>query len=198
MSFKFFKSNSARRHLPNVLANIQAIDKRLKPCYLWDAFAADIVEIELFLKELRSTGLIEKKLSVISICDTALITEYENLKSHIDKFCVENVYLVDVSKSQDLPSLLPAVEKERILAPVLRYAQDLLSKSFDSSNSDKILHIDTSICNVTTLFGTLLGYPVIYWYSPSDSDFTCLSMLPLKVYRIMSTITPKFHSTATV
>ncbi|CAH1265012.1 C1orf74 [Branchiostoma lanceolatum] len=37
--------------------------------------------------------------------------------------------------------------------------------------------------NISTLFGLLVGYPVLYWYDPTQ-DSTCLSMVPLLVYNV--------------
>jgi len=38
--------------------------------------------------------------------------------------------------------------------------------------------------NRTTVFGLLLGYPIVYWYSNVTSADNCLSQVPLRVFRI--------------
>ena len=38
--------------------------------------------------------------------------------------------------------------------------------------------------NFSTLFGVLLGYPVVYWYSDIQHCSNCLSMVPLSVHRV--------------
>lgn len=38
--------------------------------------------------------------------------------------------------------------------------------------------------NRSTVFGLLLGYPVVYWYSNVASADNCLSHVPLRMFRI--------------
>jgi len=38
--------------------------------------------------------------------------------------------------------------------------------------------------NRTTLYGVLLGYPVVYWYDDVNGAGNCLSMIPLQVITV--------------
>lgn len=40
--------------------------------------------------------------------------------------------------------------------------------------------------NRTSVFGLLLGYPVVYWYSNVSSADNCLSQVPLRLFRILT------------
>ncbi|XP_054713243.1 UPF0739 protein C1orf74 homolog [Uloborus diversus] len=190
MSSKWFKNcKSARRHLLNVLFNLQAVDKEIKPCYLWDAFPADISEVKLYLNELYSSGQISKSLNAFLVNDTIFVTRFENLKTQLDNLGAKKVKVIDVSKENVMPIILPAEEKSKVLKSVMKNVHTLLSSLTDPDSCDKeVKNADVPICNITTLYGVLVGYPVLYWYSlqSHNSDFTCLSMVPLKVYKVMS------------
>ncbi|GFU19865.1 uncharacterized protein NPIL_639081 [Nephila pilipes] len=182
----FKNKKVARKHLSNVLINIQAVDKQIKPCYLWDLFTADISEIRIYLKDLYSLGLTKSCLSAFSIDDTVFVTHYTYLKNYLDNFCIENVSVVDVSRTKSVPALLVSYEEKwRALSPVVETVQTFLTnfhKCIDMSFTVK-----STTVNLTTLFGFLLSYPVLYWYTPQtpDIEFLCLSMIPLKVHQVV-------------
>ncbi|GFQ73613.1 uncharacterized protein TNCT_360841 [Trichonephila clavata] len=183
MSFK--NKRVARRHLSNVLINIQAVDKQIKPCYLWDLFTADISEIRAYLKKLHALGLTKSCLSAFSIDDTVFVTHYTYLKNYLNSFQVENVSVVDVSNSKSSPALIVSKdEKWRALAPVLETVEAFLKKFHE--HIDVPFEVKSPLVNLTTLFGFLLSYPVLYWYTPQtpDIEFLCLSMIPLKVHQV--------------
>lgn len=190
MSYKSFKiRRAARRLLPQVFPNLLAVDKQLKPCYLWDAFKSDLVEIQNYLKELHTTGQTQCSLSAFSMNETIFVTECGNLRNYLNSFSAENVTIVDVSLNKSTPSVLLFPDKLKVLDPVLKSSNIVLSELQNPcDNLDLNMKVDISVCNITTLFGVLLGYPVFYWYrsqSP-DSEFKCLSMVPLTVYKVVS------------
>lgn len=190
MSAKFFKnSRYARKHLPKVFLSIQAVDKKLKPSYLWDAFAADVSEIQLYLEELCLLRLIDHKLDVLCIDNTVFVTLYDSLKQHLENFSITNIDLVDVSETVSIPSVLPMEVKVKILNPILKCFQEILAQ-LNCQDGKCMKSIDYNVCNPSTLFGILLGYPVLYWFSHQSphSEFACLSMLPLKVHRVVTRI----------
>lgn len=183
MSFK--NKKVARRHLSNVLINIQAVDKQIKPCYLWDLFIADITEIRTYLKKLYALGLTKSCLSAFTINDTVFVTNYTHLKNYFDSFRVENVSVIDVSKSKSAPVLIISFhEKWRALTPVVETVQTLLTNF--NEYIDLPFKVKSPPVNLTTLYGFLLSYPVLYWYTPQtpDMEFLCLSMIPLKVHQV--------------
>lgn len=190
MFAKFFKnSRHARRRLSEVFLCIQAVDKELKPSYLWDAFAADVSEIQLYVEELYILRLIDHKLNVLCIDSTVFVTLYQNLKWYIDNFSSANIDLVNVSETVSLPVVVTEEEKVKILTPIMKCFEEILDH-FDSANTSCIKNVDHNMCNPSTLFGILLGYPVLYWFSHQSphSEFSCLSMLPLKVHKIVTNV----------
>lgn len=191
MSAKIFKnSRCARRHLPAVFLCIQAIDKRLKPSYLWDAFSANEHEVQHYLEELYLLKLTDHKLNVLCIDDTIFVILYDSLKIHLDSCCSSSIDLIDVSETVVVPSILSAEKKKDILNPIIEYFQGILDYFRNENASMCVRSVDCTICNPTTLFGILLGYPVVYWFSYQSpySEFPCLSMHPLKVHKIITSI----------
>lgn len=190
MNAKIFKNiKHARRRLPEVFLCIQAVDKKLKPSYLWDAFAADASEIKLYVEELYFLNLVDHKLNVICIDGTMFVTLYDSLKLYLDTFTFANIDIINVSKTVSVPSIVTMEEKIEILKPIIKCWREILDNLYNG-NANYAKNIDYKACNPSTLFGMLLGYPVLYWFSHQspDSEFTCLSMLPLKVHRIVTTI----------
>lgn len=196
MSAKYFKnSKHARRRLPEVFLCIQAVDKKLKPSYLWDAFAAEVSEIKLYLEKLHLIKLIDHKLNVICIDDTIFVTLYDSLKLHLDTFTFNNIDLINVSETVSVPSVVNIEEKIEILKPIMKCSQEILAHLDKEHESCVEKNIDYTSCNPSTLFGILLGYPVLYWFSHQSphTEFTCLSMLPLKVHKIVTDISLPSH-----
>lgn len=188
MSVKFFKNaKHARRRLSEVFLSIQAVDKKLKPSYLWDAFSADVSEIKMYLEDLYVQKLIDYKLNALSVDDTIFVTQYDSLKQHIESCFSTNMYLINVSETVNTPTLLSTEEKTEVLKPIMQCSREIIN-CLNSQNENT--SIDYTLCNLSTLFGILLGYPVLYWFSHQSpyADFACLSMVPLKVYKIISSI----------
>ncbi|GBN67173.1 hypothetical protein AVEN_262251-1 [Araneus ventricosus] len=195
MAFK--NKRVARKYISKILIYLQSVDKQIKPCYLWDLFTADISEIHNYLKEIHSLGLTKSCLSTFSICDTIFVTDIARLQNYLDDFCLEDVEIVDVSASNSSPVLFRPDEKLAAIAPVLRFVQLLLDdiyklpsteqhyKFIDNVSDSSNTHLNV---NLTTLFGFLLSYPVLYWYAPQtpDAEFPCLSMVPLDVHQVMT------------
>jgi len=64
----------------------------------------------------------------------------------------------------------------------------VLSEKLTTWTTDEALTLELNPdINCTTVFGLLLGYPVVYWYSNTASADNCLSCAPLRVYRISAT-----------
>ncbi|CAL1295990.1 unnamed protein product [Larinioides sclopetarius] len=195
MAFK--NKRVARKYLSKILIYLQAVDKQIKPSYLWDLFSADISEIHNYLKEIHSLGLTKSCLSTFSISDTIFITDIARLQNYLEDFCLDDVEIVDVSESNSSPVLFRPDEKLATIAPVLKFVQRLLDDIYKLSSTEQHYKLfDNTLdslnahfnINLTTLFGFLLGYPVLYWYAPQtpDAEFSCLSMVPLNVHQAIT------------
>ncbi|XP_033123458.1 UPF0739 protein C1orf74 homolog [Anneissia japonica] len=117
--------------------------------------------------------------------------------------CLEKGYLkcIDVSGKLDEPVICTDhVISENIvkeLASSLKIILDFATEGSLACNSDSMdqatllnkptirkLKVDVATgCNITTLFGILIGYPIVYWYNNRDVN-NCLGMVPLRVYNV--------------
>lgn len=202
MRIAFFGSKAARRHLSKVYLNIHAVDKHLKPCYLWDSFNAKPEEVRSYIEELRLSGDVDEHLCVFVVKDTIFVAHQENLKNHLFDLCVNNATcIVDVSGKRT-PEVLPASKTGAMLKSIYQNISRLLLNSSNSSwdqNSTQSkrpwlpgpVEYGLEMCNLTTLFGALLGYPVLYWYECHKStdcydSIDPLSMVPLRVYCVVA------------
>ena len=61
-----------------------------------------------------------------------------------------------------------------------------LTETSDTTIKDIKIHSDW---NITTIFGILLDYPVVYWYGDMVDAKTCLSHKDLINYQIINTFT---------
>lgn len=194
MSFKLFKnSKAARRHLSKVYLNIHAVDKHLKPSYLWDSFNAEPDEVRSYIDELRLSGDVEEHLCVFVVMDTIFVAHPESLKNHLYELCVSNAAcIVDVSEKRT-PGVLSPAKTDAVLKSIYQNISRFLLNSSNNvwdqncAQSNGPLKCGLEMCNMTTLFGVLLGYPVLYWYECQKSSdcygsVNSLSMVPLRVY----------------
>jgi len=61
----------------------------------------------------------------------------------------------------------------------------VVTEKLSAWNTDEAFLLElTPDVNRSTVFGLLLGYPVVYWYSNITSADNCLSHVPLRVFRI--------------
>jgi len=71
---------------------------------------------------------------------------------------------------------------------VLKLCQLLMqvvTEQLTTWNTDDAFTLElTPDVNQSTVFGLLLGYPVVYWYSNITSANNCLSNVPLRMFRI--------------
>lgn len=183
--------SAIRRNLPrccikNVLsiqANITAVDAGIKPSFLFDfAFVASS-DMASFLEQLYKKGLTLCVLDVISVDDHIFVTKVNELISHFQDDCAQfckRVVLINVSKNLAVPELVISSHSRRIIAQCIEPAK-LAENASDSRCWTIRLSPEN---NASTLFGLLLGYPVVYWYSPGHADCgNCLDMVPLCITR---------------
>ena len=87
----------------------------------------------------------------------------------------------------DVTSTLEGGPKVIEATPFLTALTDrLLSKISAASpgGGGRVIHVDLDGANGTTIFGLLLGYPVVYWFSEDGGGGTCLDGRDLVVCRV--------------
>ena len=160
-----------------VICGILGVDHGVKPALLFDVASVSSVQLYSCIRNATAAGLVQSHLSVLEIDMDVFVVCLDRLKSHL---CGKApVKLVNVSGGLEHPAVLERTETEHIFHTIAMKIQDL------PSQHEGVLMVDfPEDVNRTTVFGILLGYPVVYWYPPRDTLDNCLSMVPLTVWKV--------------
>lgn len=185
-----------RQHLPkccvkfagDIAVNVVAVDRGLKPSFLFDYAFVSTNVMANFVENLYQESLILNLLDVVSISDHILVTRFSSLIDHLHDTCEgyerKNV-LIDVSKHLKDPEIMGDSDCERVITSCL---DSIKCAEVNSEKQCRIVKLSEEH-NATTLFGLLLGYPVIYWYSSENTDTgNCLDMVPIRVIKVFSVL----------
>lgn len=128
-----------------------------------DCFGIYFVAGDVFIINVEVVVKFFKRLSVLEPCfgDTVLVAD-ASFSLPMPKFATDSVYM-------DMKEMLESVTKK------------LLMKGF-TTEADCTVETCKEWC-IPSLFGLLIGYPVIYWLDTSDGN-NCLSCVPLNVYKV--------------
>lgn len=170
------KSSKIKR---NFVENLIFVLNGLKPAYLVDCFAPSEAKLAEFLADVRLIGgLTEPRLVVVS--SELFVVNVERVRTLMSRDCPNGFQLIDVSKSLAKPRLMPATESCEILTTIFQCLRSKLSDLY--SDIFTFSDCDLAGVNQSTVYGLLLGYPVLYWFDVSNSiDGNCLGMQELVV-----------------
>ena len=179
------------------LLDIAAIVLGFKPSLLFDYAVVDWKNASSLMKGLAAKGLVSQPLDVLKVGEDIFFTDLNLLVNKLRKSVdSEEFTLIDVSGNFQEPRVL----ENKIADCVKRQCQmvveilerKLKDSSLNVTQRDGIFSdlqlLNLSSCSdenwcVPTIFGFLLGYPVIYWCDQA-SDLNCLSMVPLNRYTV--------------
>ncbi|ESO86923.1 hypothetical protein LOTGIDRAFT_166652 [Lottia gigantea] len=160
----------------NIARDIQLVDSGIKAAFLFDYSCVTSDVISDFLNDLNASKLLSyiEDLNVIEIALDVLICN----RKQLSKIPWDRIKFVDISRSNS-GSILPAD------APELKATKEAFEWIL-SHTSDRQLSVEftDNLVNPTTLFGVMIGYPVVYWYDVSKENGAMLSMVPLKCIQI--------------
>lgn len=169
-----------------LLANILAVDHGIKRAYLYDLGTPDAYKLSRFLIDLSSTGILKQVLNIVEIgMDCVIVNAHEmevnDLNQIQEKF-------VDISKRCKGPGILDSFGKEVM---EVKSAFCNICNCFDSGKVTIAGKSDCPKCNISSLFGFLLNYPVVYWYDTSNGESeNCLANEKLTVVKIQVRVQP--------
>jgi hypothetical protein len=168
------------KYTNDIIINFKLVDLGLKPSFLWDLFVTDKNCILQLVEALQHSHLLDSHNVVIFIANeifiankAVVITMFDNIFCKRDK-----KVMIDASDSLTIPKLL---EQETNLDEISKNIRDALQRAECESALE--IAVQSHWC-VPTLFGLLLGYPVVYCL---NSDSNCLGGVPLCVYKIQGT-----------
>ncbi|XP_046575955.1 UPF0739 protein C1orf74 homolog [Haliotis rubra] len=157
--------------------DILVVDSGFKPGLLWDYGKLNIESMEQLLQNAKQKFLLKNTLCVVTIEMDYMILNLDSLRGDHSVSCLDNMKVVDVSFELQQPEAMD--DKSRLQTTYEEYKHII----DDRKNGTCLLQ---NIFNPSSLFGLLLGFPVIYWYSMEDeASGNCLSCQPLTVYRVV-------------
>ncbi|XP_062853976.1 UPF0739 protein C1orf74 homolog [Trichomycterus rosablanca] len=188
-ALKFLCCGRKKKQIPlssclDLAVQIMAVDLGLKPALLYDINSACAEQIQQYVSSLQEAGLLTEALQIFSIRGSTLIVNSSLMKAHLDEVLEKKSLLTaDVCLWREQPSLINMDSKtEHMVKAMLEVfrnnnAQDSVVRVVKEEVYDQ--------WNLCTLFGILLGYPVVYWFDQEKSFENCLSMIPLVVNKVL-------------
>ncbi|XP_029947193.1 UPF0739 protein C1orf74 homolog [Salarias fasciatus] len=181
------KSLSVTQSL-NLAAQVCAVDVGLKPSLLYDINGADAEQLQEYLSSLQSLQLVSRSLLVMSLNGNSFIVNPATVKTNIQQMLEDSsVAVVDVCHSLESPTIANLQKCE--LRSVGQELLNLMEEFEKHEEAEKPLYVGEGIedWNLCSVFGLLLGYPVVYWFDQTTGFENCLSMTPLMVITASAT-----------
>lgn len=166
----------------DLAAQVLAVDLGLKPALLYDSNGTSSEQVQQYVSSLQSSQLVSKSLFTLDLNGDTLIVNPFAVRSNLEQvLCGGAIAVIDVCHTLEKPIItdLLRVELKSIMQDLLLVVRD----------SEQLKVAEKPVCvgekcedwNLCTVFGLLLGYPVIYWFDQTNSFENCLSMTPLMV-----------------
>lgn len=176
-----------RRGLPRTVClqlagQVLAVARGLKPALLYDCSCAGSSELQSYLAELQDLGIPTQRLHILEIGEHCLIICPELACQHLERVLLGPTTLVDVSQSQPHPVICSLDQRQDLKVVVAESIRHLQGLQKDRSPAVSCSQLPASDCNLCTLFGILLGYPVPYTFHLNQGDDNCLALTPLRTY----------------
>lgn len=171
------------RHGPkaaDVLAQqLHSIERGLKTGFIWDFACFSAAQANDLLTKLKEAKLVNNSLLAFQIGEDFGFFDC----SRIDEIKFDNFAFVDISNHLICPVVL---EKSSQNSKIIQQTLNSIRAQIQHSIPNKILKLDfdSTVHCIPTVFGLLIGYPVVYWYDVAQSDQNCLSGVPLTVFQV--------------
>ncbi|KAG9485510.1 UPF0739 protein C1orf74 homolog [Eleutherodactylus coqui] len=178
------KRSSALR----LAAEILAVDCGLKTSFLYDFGAADILQIQRYLKELHQIGFIQGPLHILDMEGTVLIINVPRTASYLTMLQNSGeLHVIDVSATLEYPEMFAQDRLWRIQSQLSDLLTHLTPYQTELPGTISVADIASTEWNLCTMFGFLLHYPAVYWFDTTKNFENCLSFTPLKRITVEST-----------
>ena len=195
---------TAAKHCKSLFIDVCLVLLRAKPALLIDTFRADSANLAKFVKETETyLQLTQTRLSLgsarilqIGDGDCMIIGEdrFGEIQTALSQKPAErddffaSTRFVDVSAAHKSPRVLDNETRQRLLDWMALTFSNAEETQVDGlARTAPILNLIINSCgegvSVPTLFGVLLGYPVVYYHHSNDVD-NCLGLSRLKVISI--------------
>ena len=184
----------------DIKCDLLCVIEGIKPALLFDYAMTEPETLKTFLTAVISNGLLPVKNAQLGIIEVGLDVLVYNLQAMTCVVAddIKDVTLIDVTGREGNPRIMNPEECHKITDVILTEIRQIC-QSFHSEG-EELDHIpihkinDSVDINLSTLFGYLLGYPVIYWFDVKCPKENCLSMLPLTVFTVTGDFPGKTHT----
>lgn len=170
--------------------DIRMVALGVKPSLLVDTIAVnDIAQFEKFIVELNTRAPVSfhkaSSLKILCVKDDFFIVNLPDLLQTIEK---RRIY-IDVSSKCQEPTLI--TESSEPFGLLRKEIIASLRKMLIENSEDIVLNLQLKDnWNITSVFGILIDYPVVYWYEIEDIK-TCLEYQNLLNIKLKSRATIK-------
>lgn len=191
--FKKSLGKLSGKYYRSFLLDLAAIFLGLKPSLLFDYAILDLKNAGSLLKGFVAKGLISRPLDALKVGEDILFADFNLLVNCLKKSIeAEEFTLIDISGKLQEPRVLENETAKRVKKQCCKILEILQHESEDSDRTTQLVDLscygDEHWC-VPSVFGFLLGYPVIYWCDQT-SEQNCLSMVPLNRYTVTFKASP--------
>ncbi|XP_036612847.1 UPF0739 protein C1orf74 homolog [Trichosurus vulpecula] len=166
----------------HLAGEVRAVARGLKPAVLYDCNAAGADQVQRYVGELQRLGLLPQALHILELGENILIVSPGQVCQHIQQVLCSPVTFVDISSFRSHPTLCLLGELGDLkdhLAEIMTHLQSLEGNCLLPVSRSEFSSAGWNLC---TVFGILLGYPVPYFFHPSQGDSNCLALIPLRVF----------------
>lgn len=178
------------------LIDIASIFLGLKQSLLFDYAVVDSRNATRLMGSIAANERVDRCADVLKVGEDIFFTRLKPLISNLTQAIDSKEFiLIDVSGKLQEPRVLEDTIARRVMEQFRNIVDNLEQKLNDlqSSKLDEImtrchlvdlsgLFLDEQWC-IPSVFGFLLGYPVIYWCDNASED-NCLSLVPLNRYKL--------------
>ena len=180
------------KHWKRLAVDILSVTAAVKPSFLVDyGEARNPEQWSCVLQELYDKGLVNAELDVLVDNGTDILIIQRYLLSRLGQVLREMPpQIVDISVADQLstPKLLTPRERDQVVREIVTELAERYNgpKCTNQKGSEIISLCLSERINGATLYGILLGYPVVYWYQLTDgaTSENCLAMQPLCVNKL--------------
>ncbi|KAL4217746.1 hypothetical protein ACF0H5_022486 [Mactra antiquata] len=165
---KHFGRRSSK-YWKSLMINIVAVDEGIKSAFLYDVSAVTNSQLVELLRDLKHENLIKKNLNVVEIESDFLVINVEEMLKETFTLNLQD-RLIDVSK----PNIQPCILNSSNIVNDLLTDFSRIKNCLEASDI-KLHSLVNRRSNLTSIFGLLLNYPIIYWFNEAYHE-NCLSM----------------------
>ena len=186
-----YLGKSFTKHVFTFFADLFVIDVGLKPSFLLDYVSTDFHKVDLAIVTLHKNGYLKNRLRVLQVDNFEIfIFNTTHLLQHLEEVRGNMCLFINVSTSAKTPRVLHSSTSNELVDNIFSCLDAVMSTASTGALDDPLQINPHNSVNRTTLYGILLGYPIIYWYETKEEAMekgetdTCLSLVPIRVHKL--------------